>query len=604
MKKTYLYILLCSIIFLIIIVIAGRNNADKNDNITVDEISVMLSFTNYTKEEWYELLKGKVNTVLKCSDVEIILDLLGIEKYIENPFYEKKGKLKYSEFVKFYFDITKLLDTDNNIQTLYTRINSINKNELLCNDGEFSYKYSHVELQPEDNIMLKHINGEIIYVEIMSNQENANNENLNRDSIRVLLKNPDGGIAYNEIIISSPDEFIVNDLKEEKKCAANTEYKINADSFNNNIEIQPPNGGRLLFMCNNKSNSGYRGKIIIKKVDEGLIAINELPIEEYLYGVVPSEMPMSFGLEPLKAQAVCARTYAYSQLINSEYSQYGADVDDTVAYQVYNNSTENDLSVQAVNDTKNEILKYNNEIIQACYYSTSCGHTTDIEVWGKNSKEEFPYLLGRINNDSGSNVDLTDENIFVSFIKNKDFDSFDRDSKWFRWNARVEFDKVSNNINNVITEIINTHPEKVFVLNSNGEFVNSNIKEYGKIQSISVGKRNSGGCVCELIIKEDNLTMKIISEYYVRKIVGSVCHTICLNDGSNYNCNGVMPSGFFSLSEVKNDDKALSYDIFGGGYGHGIGMSQYGAKGMSLAGKNYKDILKFYYTGVEIVSKE
>ncbi len=104
--------------------------------------------------------------------------------------------------------------------------------------------------------------------------------------------------------------------------------------------------------------------------------VNELLLEEYLYAVVPSEMPASYPLEALKAQAVCARTYAYARILHAGLPEYGAHVDDSTSYQVYNNILENAQTTKAVRETKGELLYYGEELADTYYYSTSCGYGT------------------------------------------------------------------------------------------------------------------------------------------------------------------------------------------------------------------------------------
>ena len=87
----------------------------------------------------------------------------------------------------------------------------------------------------------------------------------------------------------------------------------------------------------------YRGKFEISIYDQGLLLLNEFAPETYLFSVVASEMPLSFGLEALKVQAVAARTYALPPLGAASLLKYGAHVDDSVAFQVYNNVPENSV---------------------------------------------------------------------------------------------------------------------------------------------------------------------------------------------------------------------------------------------------------------------
>lgn len=124
--------------------------------------------------------------------------------------------------------------------------------------------------------------------------------------------------------------------------------------------------------------------------------VNELPLEEYLYSVVPSEMPASYPLEALKAQAICARTYAYGHMSRAGYPRYGAHVDDSTSYQVYNNITEADSATTAVKETYGQmILTDEGTVANTYYYSTSCGVGTTANVWKTAEAEALDYLKKR-----------------------------------------------------------------------------------------------------------------------------------------------------------------------------------------------------------------
>lgn len=97
--------------------------------------------------------------------------------------------------------------------------------------------------------------------------------------------------------------------------------------------------------------ANYRGRLELVRREDGIVVINELPLEEYLYGVVPGEMPASYPLEALKSQAICARTYAYERLQRAGLPEYGAHVDDSTAFQVYQNLAEQGQTTQAVKET-------------------------------------------------------------------------------------------------------------------------------------------------------------------------------------------------------------------------------------------------------------
>ena len=151
------------------------------------------------------------------------------------------------------------------------------------------------------------------------------------DLIRVLIKNPaNGSLFYDEVVLERDGEQVrvrAKDLKDGQR------ERFQSDVLTGKVGVCPEN--------TQKEDVWYRGTIECCKTKEGMLLINELPLEEYLYAVVPSEMPASYPEEALKAQAVCARTYAYRFILHAGYPQYGAHVDDTTAYQVYHNCSEN-----------------------------------------------------------------------------------------------------------------------------------------------------------------------------------------------------------------------------------------------------------------------
>ncbi len=138
-------------------------------------------------------------------------------------------------------------------------------------------------------------------------------------------------------------------------------------------------------------NHRYRGRLLVRCSKEGqMLLVNELSIEEYLYGVVPREMSSQAPLEALKAQAVAARTYAYFRMMRSGTSY---DVDTTALTQVYGGVVaERPSAVQAVNATRDQVLTYENRMAQTPYHANSGGKTEDVvNVWGF----ALPYLKGK-----------------------------------------------------------------------------------------------------------------------------------------------------------------------------------------------------------------
>lgn len=158
-------------------------------------------------------------------------------------------------------------------------------------------------------------------------------------------------------------------------------YKIKSD----NIAIRFFNGTSGYTSIKNK---WYRGVIKIQNKGGTLTAINDVPLEDYIRGVVPSEMPSSWNMEALKAQAIAARSYAMSNL--GKHGSQGFDLIDTPADQAYGGaSAEHYSSNEAVNDTKGIVITYGMKIICA-YYSASAGgqSVSADDAWGSN----LPYI--------------------------------------------------------------------------------------------------------------------------------------------------------------------------------------------------------------------
>lgn len=362
------------------------------------------------------------------------------------------------------------------------------------------------------------------------------------------------------------------------------------------IKIVPTDGNSRLKVSSisrNSKNPEYRGNLEISLYEGRLILINEVSVEEYLYSVVPSEMPSSYGVEALKVQAVCARSYAISHMSGSRLAQYGAHVDDSTAYQVYNNTSETENSISAVDATKGMVMNYNNEVINAYFYATSCGSTTTGNVW---SDTQVPYIEARYLNSEKGMPDLMNNDVFTEFIKQKP-ETYDMDSVWYRWNLSLSIDTISNSINNIIYSLYCGNNKQVLTQNSLGEFESKPIYSVGKVIDISVTKREVGGIIDEMIITGDKAKVKVLKQGNIRKLFNPYGNDIVRNDGSVINTFSSLPSAFFSISKGVDGNY---YEIYGGGYGHGAGMSQTAVKKMVEKEMNYKDILKFFYPNIEV----
>lgn len=341
--------------------------------------------------------------------------------------------------------------------------------------------------------------------------------------------------------------------------------------------LEPQDGSELTVnsLVRAQGTPSYGGRLEILDTENGLVLVNEIDMEAYLKKVIPSEMPSSYEKEALKAQAVCARTYAFVQSRSNSYSEYGAQIDDSTQFQVYNNVDPDEKTVQAVQETYGKMLYYNGNPITAYYFSTSCGTTTNASIWDSDP-EDTPYLRCLSLQTARSRLSFASEEAFASFIKKKDFPAYDASYPLYRWNFRT-----------------------------NGTIIASHVGGVGKITGVSVTERGPGGVAMKLLVKGSEGETTISGQNAIRSALGDASLTLTLMDGKTSDGWSLLPSGFLAIEETGTDEQGVvQFRVYGGGYGHGVGMSQNGAQGMAKAGMGYEEILKYFYDGVTIEEKE
>lgn len=294
----------------------------------------------------------------------------------------------------------------------------------------------------------------------------------------------------------------------------------------------------------------YRGTFAFYNgPNNALLLVNILDIEEYLRGVIPLELGKrgKGDLEALKAQAVAARTYAYKRI--EERRSFLFDLYSTVKDQVYGGANveyrEADIAVKM---TKDIILTSGDSIVYAYYHSTCGGRTASIEdVWPQKSPKSYLISVSDLNPDGESYCAL---------------------SKYYTWRELWPGDQFKN-----------------ILLKNIG-----NNCEYDKSQMVSgdfkfrIVDKNGCGRVKTLLVEGKGWKRKIIADktrYVLRR--GSSDHPI-------------LRSSNFNIVSFTKKEVAIS----GNGYGHGVGMCQMGAIGRARAGQKFDEILKSYYTGVQL----
>ncbi|MZQ76147.1 MAG: SpoIID/LytB domain-containing protein [Peptoclostridium sp.] len=327
----------------------------------------------------------------------------------------------------------------------------------------------------------------------------------------------------------------------------------------------------------------YRGAIICKRLTTGdMTVINRIKLEEYLYGVVPKEMSGGWPVEALKAQAIAARNYTAISL--GKHSGQGFDICTTTDCQVYGGyDSEAKNSNAAVDETAGRLMTYDGSLVQAFYHSNSGGMTENSEnVWSA----KLPYLRG-----------VSDE-----FSLGAPNDS---------WSVALSSDQLQTLLAGSSVDI-------------------------GELIGVNVAKKSENGRVLELEVVGSQGS-KTIQKESIRKVIGyntlkSTYFDLQTSNGAQQGVKVISASGIKSLdtSEAKvmsyagdkiswgtiagtfvqnstkkaqftiSQEAAQQYVFNGRGWGHGLGMSQWGAKKMADSGYSYIDILKHYYTGVEI----
>ncbi len=425
-------------------------------------------------------------------------------------------------------------------------------------------------------------------------------EPASMDNIRVLLLNGENGIFHGDpmFVADAGCTVTVGDTKKKikkNKLIRVSEYFGDGEGY---VKVSmKKKDGRFYFSNGDKEHIslGYRGTLEIRKYPEGYGVVNELPLEQYLYGVVPSEMPASYDRQALCVQAVCARSYAYIQLLNNSYAAYGAHVDDSTSYQVYNKQQEDPKTNLAVDDTVGEVIKYQGEVAEAYFFSTSCGYTQDIGVWNLPEDEAHGYLKGIPLVTEGGTSDLSKEDAFEAFIQGKEVQAYDSDSPYFRWEAVLDTKGKLEAINGAIVSRAQANGGNVLFVKGDGSpGTEGDLPGFGKIVGIEAKEREAGGCLRRLCISYEKGSVELLTEYNIRFVLGAAAVQVTDQEGNPVDMS-LLPSACCMAAPEKE-----GFHVFGGGYGHGLGMSQNGANGMAKAGMGYVEILKEFYHDIAI----
>lgn len=384
----------------------------------------------------------------------------------------------------------------------------------------------------------------------------------------IYIRTDDGKLTYNTI---NTGQYCVG-------FAVDGSYKFLVDGLN------PARVNATDGVIGVGSNS-YRGDIEIYRQDSVITAVNVINEEEYLYGVINSEMPSSWSIEAQKAQAVAARTYV--ERAKNRHTIY--DVCDSTHCQDYNGTkNETEAGITAVDETEGLCVYYNDSLIEAVYFSSDGGATFDgSEAWGS----ETPYLKGKIDNYETECREWTREFTYSELTNMCEAKGYNIGNV-----ITVEADYNDRGLVTSLTffgskgskTIINDEVRTAFSAATGGSLLSRNFSITGGAKTSTIGDSvfvmSAAG-----VIKEASSSALAQNNNGQQGILGDSFVVESTNGSKKIEPKTTITEG-----------TAGKITFNGKGYGHNVGMSQYGAKAMAESGYSFTNILKFYYTGVEI----
>jgi SpoIID/LytB domain protein len=303
-------------------------------------------------------------------------------------------------------------------------------------------------------------------------------------------------------------------------------------SFTGPIRLIQSDAGAVFDIEKGKKKVHYRGTLEIRG-GKKLFLIDELPLEDYVRGVIPVEVPRMFQFEAQKALTVAIRTYAIKSM--GRHLTDGYNMCDTVHCQGFSGANRDaDWIDKLIDSTRGQIATYNGDPIYALY-STDCGGVTESNEDSGIGKSPIPYLQS------------------VTDCPDTGSEDYCADSPHHAWQKTYTIDELDSHL--------------------------SKTSKVGKLASIEFAEYDKSGRVKTVLIKGEKGEYRMPGNKF-RDLMGA----------------DIIKNTLMTL--VVTDDG--QYRISGKGYGHGLGLCAFGANGMAKAGFKYADILKHYYTGIEI----
>ena len=329
---------------------------------------------------------------------------------------------------------------------------------------------------------------------------------------------------------------------------------------------------------------GYRyyGGFQYRRSGGDLTVINIVDLEDYIKGVLPYEMNNTWPLEALKAQAVCARSYAAT--ISNSHTSSGFDVCNNTHCQMYQGlNLANDLTDRAVEETAGEFVRYNGVPVVTYYSASDGGATEDVRnIW--DSTADLPHLKGVIDPYEADLADSISQYNWTVTVTKADAAAKLR-SKGYNCGSIVDV---------YVAELSETgNPKTITFVDSNGKNWSFGPETLRIWFSLRSNRFTIGGGTASYYVNGTSDTLASVSGAYVVSGDG----TVSAITGTPYVATA---SGTDRLGTSSSAVSGSTITFTGSGYGHNVGMSQQGARAMALRGMDYIDILTFYFTGITV----
>ena len=412
---------------------------------------------------------------------------------------------------------------------------------------------------------------------------------------RVLIRRGDSSVDAPSITVSGDGEIAVSDGNDEILLKVPARQRVTVGRDGDAFWFDAGDGkktgltGPIRFngtgdgapLRNQSTSSGdptpYRGTLEVTASPDNQVAlVNVLGLEEYLYGVVTKELPALFGPEPLKAQAVAARTYTLSRRAQGAHKAQSADVCDTQHCQAFGGFIgEHTAGRAAVDATRGKVLYIAGSLFQPLYSSACGGHTeTAGRIYGN---EDAGGSDAVPDGEVPGGIALSSDDGALKFYKGN-WDSYCAGSDRYRWSYSWDAEQLKAIVASGIQRFRGTQTVSSSESDARVE----------QLEGVTVTERGPSGRVISLRFEAPGVSWTVKRDWGIRNFLRT--------PESNQ-----LPSSAIALEIERDVEKKLTkLTAFGAGWGHGAGMCQWGTKGLAARGMSYEAILGHYFPSAEL----